>query len=419
MKKFSGIFLILLITLNVVASLRLSPIDASLLPSNSIRAQLTQMLIEVQQTESPKTIKLFIETIRDMASRLQREQDQHREINEKMMNQCVEEQTFREKEIADSNDAFSRSNIARAKCDSSLKSSQKDLPELEEAKKSYEDILAKAVEEREAEHARYVQRKSELEEAIAFLEDFIKYVNEKLKGSFKDFSFVQESEKILKHAAKLGLLAEAVPVLVQMSQIAASAGTEAHTEYAYTGRDDVANKLKNTLDSLLVRLKADWKTNEEIEISNVQVFTTIKEKLDSAITQLTENIEKTNKQIEAMTQCLKEEDAVIAKASAKLTRNTNLQKSAGGMCDSFAKGFINATNNRLEEITTINEILVIIEKRFGKLPQDIKDYLQSVEKGWKDYQNSTSFKNFIAYAQAHTAQNDQGKELVAEANQIA
>jgi len=112
-----------------------------------------------------------------------------------------------------------------------------------------------------------------------------------------------------------------------------------------------------------------------------------------------------------MTKCVKEEDAIIATAGAKLSRNGNLRESASKMCGQFAKEFIEATKSRTEEIETINQILAIIEKRFGKIPQDIKAYLESVENGWKAYQNSTGFKAFIAYEQKSMAIAAAGKKF--------
>ncbi len=119
-----------------------------------------------------------------------------------------------------------------------------------------------------------------------------------------------------------------------------------------------------------------------------------------------------------MNKCIEQEGAVIATAEKKLARNAGLQESASKMCSQFAGEFIHATKSRTEEIATINEILVIIEKRFGTLPKDIVDYLHNVENGWKAYQNSTEFHKFEEYQQKHLLHVDAGANLVKQENLV-
>lgn len=419
MQKTTSVFFALLLCLSCVCSMRLNPIDASMLPSNSIRAQLANILIEVQQDQTPKTIQKFLENIRDMMTKLQAEQKKHQEISDQMMKQCTEEEEFRKKEVADATDALNRANGARTKCDNSLKAAEKDLPELESAHKTYVDELDRATKNREQEHEHYLQRKKDYEEAIAFLTDFIEYVKANLKD-FKAFSFVEKSQVLLRHATKLGLLQTAVPVLVALasSQAAPTSEIPAHNNYEYVKNEDVAQKLKDSLDTLLNRIQADWKDNEETEIKAVQAFEALKAQLTAAINTLAANIEKTKQQITDMNKCITDEDAVIATASKKLERNATLKDSASKMCNQFAAEFIHATQSRTEEIQTINEILAIIEKRFGTLPKDIVDYLHTVENGWVAYQNSTEFKKFVDYQQAHQEVNAAGADLVSDKNLI-
>jgi len=142
-----------------------------------------------------------------------------------------------------------------------------------------------------------------------------------------------------------------------------------------------------------------------------EAFIIYKNKLEGLIDTLKKNIDKTKKQIIDMTNCVTTEDAIIASAGAKTSRNDTLRTSARNMCSNFAKEFADATKNRLEEIQTILEIIVIIEKRFSKIPADLKSYLQNVESGWKAYMNSTAFAKYIEYQQKHLAENKQGAVL--------
>jgi len=330
-----------------------------------------------------------------------------------MMKQCLEEDEFRKKEVDTAQDSLNKANDARKKCDDSLKSAQKDLPELKAALATYEAELLAATTQREKENTSYKQRKADFEEAIAFLKDFIDYVAKTLKGSFTAFSFVEHSEKLLRHATRLHRLSDAVPVLVALATVQAPEVPTTNNVYAYNANQNVADKLKDTLNKLLQRLQADWKDNEDVESKALSAFTELKTKLENTINTLKTNIDRTEKQILAMTKCTQEEDAIIANAGAKLNRNGNLKDSASKMCGQFAKEFVEATKSRTEEIETINQILAIIEKRFGKIPQDIKSYLDSVESGWKAYQNSTGFKGFVEYQQVALAAHTAGSALVA------
>lgn len=448
MNKFSAIFLVSLLCINMIASLKLSPIDASMLPSNSIRGQLTSMLIEVQQTDSPKTIQKFLSSIKDMLTKLQKEQAEHQRISTQMMNQCKEENTFRRSELKNARNSLAASNAHRAKCDASLKASQKDLPELEISKVTYEKELARATKQRADENKAYRQRKADYEEAINFLTKFISLVSDKLKSSgFKAYAFLEESEHVLRHASKLGLLTESVPILALIAQtgrgnvatkivvsspkaptVSASASASADVEafeapakqnvYAYTRSEGVAQKLKDALNTLLARIKADHKTNEEVEAAQLKAFITYSNKLKALIATLTKNIARVKQQIKDMRTCIANEDVVISTASAKVSRNQKLLSAAVKMCGNFAQEFADATKNRLEQIQTINEIIVIIEKRFGRIPADLKEFLVSVEAGWKLYVNSTAFKRFVEYKQVHIVDNIHGKRLTHKKNRV-
>jgi len=416
MQKYSAIFLALL-CVNLVASLELSPIDSSIMPSKSMHAELTSMLVEVEKTESPKTIKNFIEQVRGMMTKLEKDQETHKAIAKKMKGQCDNESAYRKTEIAAAKSSLSKSRAARGICRASLKSSRKDLPELEAALRMYQSELKKAIEHRAREKKMYEQRKRDFEQGIAFVEAFIKVVSKEFKGSFKTFSFVEHSEQLLRHVSKLGLIEEAVPVLLALA-------TEVETEqddfkankYGYAANESLATKLKTTLNNLLFRLKADYLKNEQIEQAAINAFNILKNRLEKAISTLTKDIARTKKQIAAMEKCIVEEDRIIGSANNKFRRNDSLKTAAERMCAEFIKEFIHAYNARVEEIKVIREILKIIEKRFGTLPADLKVYLESVEKGWKQYRNDTEFKKFVEYRQTHLARSNHGRSLTKKKN---
>jgi chromosome segregation ATPase len=374
------------------------------------------MLVEVQQTDSPKTIQRFLDEVTKMMTKLQDEQAKHQEISDKMFQQCTDEDAFRAKEVAVAADAFTRATDAEAKCQASLDSANEDLPELQSALQTYQNELAAAIAQRAAEHDTYSQRKADYEEAIAFLKDFQAYLQDQAP-EFNQASFVEKSEKLLRHATKLGLLAHAVPVLVALaSRQDVPEVPTTHNNYNYASNQDLGAKLNDALNTLLTKLQSDWQVNEDTEVSAQGAFNTLQTQLQAAIATLEDNIDRTQDQITAMNKCVVDEDAVAQSASAKLNRNQSLQDSANQMCNQFATEFIDATNSRLDEIKSINEILAIIEKRFGELPADLKTYLASVEDGWTAYENSTAFQKFYDYQQQHTADDAHGADLNSGSN---
>lgn len=410
MQKFSALFLVFLLTVNMLFAIKISPLGKSLAPMLSTRAQLTRMLIEVQQTDSPTTIKGFLENIKSLITKLQADQDSHQIISDKMYAQCEEEIAFRADEIHAANDALERSNVALAKSQAALDADLVELPELKKALDNYVAELNRATEQRTEEHDAFVKRAALFAEALEFLNGFIDYVNANLSGNFAAYSFAEKSEKLLKHASKLNVLTAAVPILVAMAQ------ADVPNTYSYTKNEDVATKLKNALNELVNRIGADNQQNEKTEFDALTAFTDYAAKLNSAINALQVNIDRTNAHITEMRQAIDQENDVIAKASNKLGRNAGLYGSAFTMCESFALEFTDATKNRLEEIKTINEIIVIIEKRFGALPEDLKIYLDNVENGWTAYVNSTAYQKFIEYEQNHALDNNSGANLVNQEN---
>jgi chromosome segregation ATPase len=326
------------------------------------------------------------------------------------MKQCLEEDKFRAKEISDAKDAFKRATNAHASCSSSLKKAEAELPELKNTHKRYSTELARARKQRADDHAQYKKRQADFREAIAFLEDFIKFVRKALKGHFKAFSLVEYSEKLLAHSAKIGLVKMAVPALVAIAEATFSEEPK-ESDYEYKPNEALASKLNNLLTDLLKRLKADNEQNEKDEAKSLSLFKQYESKLLAVISTLEKNIARVEKQIRDMNACVKNELKIINTAGRKLNRNQGLKTAADSMCKSFNKEFIHATQVRKDEIKTMQDVIKIVQKRISDVPADFIDYIESVKKGFKQYVNSTEFKKFIKYNQVVFTDNVKGKTL--------
>lgn len=415
MQKYSTLFVIILICVNIASSLRLNPIDASLLPSNSIRAQLTQMLIQVQQEESPRTIQTFLTSIQAIVAKLRDEQARHQVISDKMLGQCKAENKFRRHEVKIATASLASANSARAKCQTSFLAATKDLPILTSARDEYVAELARAQKQRDEEKASYRQRKADYSSAIVFLKDFMAYITSTKSSSFTAQAFAEKSETLLRHATKLGMLSDVIPVLITLAQTPTDdVVPSALTVYTTHSDVELEAKLRTTLTALAARLQADLTSNRTREQKARRAFGVLKTSLTKAINTLNNNIARTNKQIDDMTRCIAAEDVVIATAGSKLSRNGALLQSAINMCASFSAEFIDATENRIEEVKTVLEIIKVIESRFGNISASLKQYLVNVAAGWIAYTNSTAFQRYIRYNQKHTVDNLEGKKLSAQ-----
>jgi len=396
-----------ILSLNAVTSMKLFSIDVILPSSQGVHNQLMDMLVEVQSGQTVHSAEELSYAIMDMLKKVRENQAKHEEINKKMMSQCLTEENFRKKEISDAKSAYNASSAAFAKCQASLHAAQENLPSLKRALKDFQDNLQKKQDERNKQHKLYLERRKDWTEAIQFLNDFIHQVETKLAkyGSFADLG-----EKLLRHVSKLGRMSEAVEVFVAMaSERELSAGS--HNDYSYRAQTATVGNLKTHLRNLLNKLIVDSKQNDNDEAKAQAAFDKVKAELMVIIGKLQADIKKTKTQITNMNACVANEGKIMTAANSKLSRNGKLLDLAGKTCTDFTREFISATKNRLSEMNVITQILKIMKKRFGQLPEDMLEYLRSTKKGFRIYVNSTQFKRYQEYVQQHVADSIRGKHL--------
>jgi hypothetical protein len=382
-----------------------------LIPGKGIHNQLMDMLVEVQTQDSPRTIEDIANAILGLLKNLKENQAKHEEVAKRMNAQCVEEENFRRKEIADAQSAYNAASSAFAKCQASLQAAKQNLPSLRRAKKEFEANLAAKTAERNKQHQLYLQRRADWAAAIAFLNEFIIQVKQKLA---KSPSFADLGEKLLRHVSKLGRMADAVEVFVALAQHPSEhvSGPGAHSNYSYKAQANTIRGLRKHLRALLNKLIVDSKQNDTEEAKAQAAYEKVKAALLAIIARLGADIKRTTTQITSMTTCLANEGKILATANNKLHRNTKLKDLAGKTCTDFTREFITATQQRLSEMDVIKQILAIMKKRFGQLPEDLVAYLRATRNGFRVYVNSTQFKAYQEYVQKHIADDVAGRNLV-------
>jgi len=275
---------------------------------------------------------------------------------------------------------------------------EENLPILKRAKKDFEKNLQEKTAERNKQHELYLQRRKDWQDAIDFLNEFIKQIETKLA---KYPSFADLGEKLLRHVAKLGRMADAVEVFVALAAKPAELG--AHSDYSYKSQAKTVNSLNDHLRKLLNKLIVDSKQNDLDEAKAQAAYEKVKKELVSIIDKLRADIKKTKSQIVNMNSCIASEGKILSQSGNKKHRNQKLLDLAGKTCTDFAREFVTATKNRVREMNVITQILKIMKKRFGEIPKDLVSYLEATKIGFNIYVKSTQFQKYQDYVAQHVA----------------
>ena len=161
----------------------------------------------------------MVEAIKSMLHVQQEDQRLHEETHKTMMASCKEEDEFCAAVVEEANGALERSKEHHELCQTSLDEATITLPTLEATHKEYVVELERAIEQRDEEHAEFFKIQTSFAQAIKVIEDFIAYVENRLKGKLFAYSFNQVTLNILKHSIKLDRMSHTIPVLVQITQI--------------------------------------------------------------------------------------------------------------------------------------------------------------------------------------------------------
>ncbi len=235
-------------------------------------------------------------------------------------------------------------------------------------------------------------------------------VNNKFNGAGAQPAFIQFSEKLLRHTAGLKRLDAAVPVLIMMAQYTSGVAGE----YKEFNGGAAAVTLLEKLNSLLATIENDLAEIIAVENQRVVDFNAFIVAVDSNIEQLNATISDLETQIQKMEECISNETKIFSEASNKFTRNTDLGQRAVDMCKRFVEEVEAANNSRRIEMDVISEIFTLLQVRFGKVPQDMLDYMESIKTQFAEYENRTKFIKVEIYKYAALVENELGKDIVAD-----
>jgi len=398
---------------------KLSPFEAGLLPENSIMKRLNNIFIQLkgidESNSNVKTFNQFVEVIKGLFDDLDRDQRQHEKVLETMNKQCAEEKSFRDSEVSDARKANDDATSSRKVC-------QEKLDVAEKLKKETQNLLADELTKKEQrttiraeERKIYESERAQYEEAIKFLREFTELVRSKLNPANAQASFIQFSESLLRHTAGLKRLDAAVPILIMLAQY--TSPEAGNYQAAFTS--DAAKTMQDKLAQLLHTLETDLNKIISIENQRVNDFNAFLAAVNKNIAQLEASIADLSNQIKSMNECVTRENSIISEASSKLSRNSDLRDKALKMCTEFAQEVMAATQTRRTEMAVIEEILTLLKVRFGKIPQSLIDYMESIKLRFAEYENKTRFIVVKYYERAALVEDVKGKDIVADTKAYA
>ncbi len=453
--KIDAIFFVFILSLSYTISVKVLSVDI-MTPILKMDTQLSQLKVELK-SPSNFTKELFLEKIEEMLKEIEEDQTKHESINQKMAQQCAEEEKFRKMEVSDAKEAFKASSDANSRCSESLAAAKGFLPDLEKAVVSYKAQIKIKTEEREVQHKKYLELRKEWENAISFLKSFVNKIDDAVNNG-KPTALLQLNEMLIKHASKLGKIKDIVPIFIAIEQTinsstkisqkvasSISSGTvvsnstntsissvNSQTKSAGFMKETTQNitnttintsikeqplsdnkliNLKIVVQKLVTQLAADCHEADVQEDNLQKSFETLIQEFNLIISELEQSITRIKIQIKEMESCIASESAIMSSSSQKENRNQKLLFLAERTCTDFIKSFVDATNNRARQVEVVKDIIVIIKRRFGELPPNFMNELNTTDGHFKEYINSTQFQDYVEIVQFKMADNLRGRQL--------
>ena len=453
--KIDAIFFVFILSLSYTISVKVLSVDI-MTPILKMDTQLSQLKVELK-SPSNFTKELFLEKIEVMMKEIEQDQAKHELINQKMAQQCAEEQKFRKMEVSDAKEAFKASSDAHSKCSQSLAAAKGFLPDLEKAVESYKTQIKIKTDEREVQHKNYLELRKEWENAISFLKSFVNKIDDAVNNG-KPTALLQLNEMLIKHASKLGKIKDIVPIFIALEQtINSSTKSINKVASSINSASVVSNSTNTTINSIisqnksagfikkitqniinttintsikeqplsdnkLINLKtvvqklvnqlvADCQEADVQEVNLQKSFEKLIQEFNLIISELEQSIAKIKTQIKEMENCIVNELAIMNSSSSKESRNEKLLFLAERTCTDFIKSFVDATNNRARQVEVVKDIIVIIKRRFGQLPPNFMNELNTTNGHFKQYINSTKFQQYVEIVQIKIADNLRGRKL--------
>ncbi len=303
--------------------------------------------------------------IDDLENQIKGEQAEHMEMFDAANIRCKEEHDFRTNEIIEAESALRRATLHRTQCDNSHGKALVDLATNQQDQIDAQAYLALIISVRAQENELFTANVARHKGAIAAVEGAIDIVDEMTAGEATLIQLSQHSSNLLKTGIAIHQAAAYAPAVALLAQMATS------DEDMFTDEGAVS-KIREMLEGLIVKVQDALAADQLTEAIQLESFTKIKNNTEANIRDLKANEVRLSDHIDAMEQCVLEEDVIISKSKAKFERNSSLLKAAQEMCSAMADEYATATAARKEELELLVVVRGMVNKRLGGVGQSVK-----------------------------------------------
>jgi len=284
------------------------------------------------------------------------EQQEHNEMLARNGASCIEEQTFRNNEIAEGQAGLRRASDHLAACTSSRDKAEVDLAQTIQDLADSRAALATATARREEGHALYVTRVADHRGALSVVQGAVNLLDDFVAEEASLVQLSAHTKQLLKSGVQIRKAAEYAPVIAMFAQMATS-------EVDMFLDAGAVERIRGMLQQLLANIEdslADYNEEEAVAQENYNV---LRAKLEQSIRDLTENQTNLEDHLEEMAQCILEEELLVAKSNEKINRNTNLLNLSVQMCAAFKEEYDAATASRNEELELLATVRRMVRRR--------------------------------------------------------
>jgi len=284
------------------------------------------------------------------------EQSEHDAMLARNNASCMEEQEFRNNEIAEGQAGLRRASDHLAACTSSRDKAEVDLAQTIQDLADSRAALATATARREEGHALYVQRVADHRGALSVVNGAVNLLDDFVAEEASLVQLSAHTKMLLKSGVQIRKAAQYAPVIAMFAQMATS-------EVDMFLDAGAVERIRGMLQQLLSNIEdslADYNEEESVAQEN---FLELKAKLEQSIRDLTENQQNLEDHLEEMEQCILEEELFVAKSNEKINRNTNLYNLSVKMCEAFREEHAAATASRNEEMELLGTVRKMVRRR--------------------------------------------------------
>merc|ERR1712190_425707 len=316
----------------------------------------TSLFTEIQsQITMGGPLTAILDTIERFARQIRTEQAEHDAMWAIQQADCAEELAFRTKEIQDGNDAYARAEVHHRTCSASLARAEVDLGVNQKDQVDTEAALTQLTAIRATQHAAFLGEQERHNHAITVLGDAMDFLDELVAGEASLVQLSQHTMNLIQTGTMIHVMHSYAPVITLFAQMAAS------EEDVFVDQSAV-DRVRQMMADMMGTVRVNLDQLQGAEAALQEEYDTVSANLEETLRQLRALEARLSGHIDDMNACVLEEGIVMTAASEKVTRNTEMLKTATAMCESFRVSYETATEGRNEERDLLRIIKQLAEK---------------------------------------------------------